>query len=104
MRLETANFQTVNLPKSQTIHEMTSRIRFMFFGHLTFLQSWFVGYFTSWKLAFSPLVSQITKANLNSINIIIKQVASFKLSLFVKNYLQRTQTLQLILIGNYLQK
>ncbi len=36
--------------------------------------------------------------------IVIKQVASFKLSLLLKNYLQRTQTFQLILIGNYLQK
>jgi hypothetical protein len=36
--------------------------------------------------------------------LLIKQVASFKYSSLLKNYLQGTQTLQLILIGNYLQK
>jgi hypothetical protein len=35
---------------------------------------------------------------------IIKCVASFQLSLLLKNYLQRTQTLQLNEIGSYLQK
>ncbi len=35
---------------------------------------------------------------------IIKRVALFKLSLLLKNNLQRTQELQLILIGDYLQK
>jgi hypothetical protein len=41
---------------------------------------------------------------LNILQSKIKWVASFISSLLLKNYLQRLQTLQLFLIGNYLQK
>ncbi len=49
-------------------------------------------------LLFAKLITNILKVR------IIKCVASFISSLLLQNYLQRTQTLQLILIGNYLQK
>jgi hypothetical protein len=52
-------------------------------------------------LCLSP--SNYDKHKLCNRLIIIKLVASFKLSLLLKNYLQRTQTLQLNEIGNYLQ-
>jgi hypothetical protein len=45
----------------------------------------------------------VTDTTRNLILCIIKRVALFKLSLLLKNYLQRTQIFQLILIGNYIQ-
>jgi len=53
---------------------------------------------------FSVTFAVLDKHTSKLYSTIIKCVASFNLSLLLKNYLQRTQTLQLNEIGSYLQK